>query len=397
MSIPVAQHRYVIVGGGVTADSAISGIRKSDASASIAVISAEKHPPYNRPPLSKTLWKGKPLDSIWRNTAAGPGISLHLGRKAVAINRARKTVTDDQGEVYAYDKLLLATGGSPRRLPLDDRGVMYYRTLDDYHRLRKLAGLHSKFVVIGGGFIGSEIAAALAMNQKKVTMIFPGKSIGARAYPSSLGVFLNAYYRDRGVNLLCGDTVSLITELGDKTCVQTSGGNTIATDAVIAGIGIQPEVELARSIKLPITDGIVVDECLRTADPDIYAAGNVANFFCPALETRVRIEHEDNAISMGETAGRNMAGQVEPYLHLPFFYSDLFDLGYEAVGVLDADLDIVEDWQQQFRKGVVYYLKDGRVRGVLLWNTWGQIDAARDLIASKTKFGSASLIGRIAD
>jgi 3-phenylpropionate/trans-cinnamate dioxygenase ferredoxin reductase component len=391
----MSHHKYLIIGGGMTADSAIQGIRETDQSGTIAVISDEKDPPYDRPPLSKALWKGKEIESIWRTTA-GPGTTFYLDRRAAAVDRQRKAVIDSEGNEYTYDKLLLATGGRTRRLPISDRDVIYFRTLEDYRRLRALAEQHSQFVVIGGGFIGSEIAAALAMNGKEVTMIFPEKSIGARSYPGTLGIFLNAYYRDRGVNLLCGETVHRVEADGNRLRVQT-GGRDIVADAVIAGIGIAPEVELARSARLTVDNGIVVDEFLRTVDPAIYAAGDVANFYSPALETRMRVEHEDNANVMGKTAGRNMAGHPEPYRHLPFFYSDLFELGYEAVGVLDASLDIVQDWKQQFRKGVIYYLKDDRVRGVLLWNTWGQVDAARALIDSRQTFDAASLKGRIVD
>ena len=142
---------------------------------------------------------------------------------------------------------------------------------------------------------------------------------------------------------------------------------------------------------------MVVDELLRTSDPDIYAAGDVANFYNSLLDKRTRIEHEDNANVMGEMAGRNMAGESNAYLHLPFFYSDLFDLGYEAVGELDSRLEIIEDWQEPFRKGVIYYLRDGRVRGVLLWNTWGQIAAATELIAENAAHTSETLTGRISD
>jgi 3-phenylpropionate/trans-cinnamate dioxygenase ferredoxin reductase component len=391
----MSHHKYLIIGGGMTADSAIQGIRETDQSGTIAVISDEKDPPYDRPPLSKALWKGKEIESIWRTTA-GPGTTFYLDRRAAAVDRQRKAVIDSEGNEYTYDKLLLATGGRTRRLPISDRDVIYFRTLEDYRRLRALAEQHSQFVVIGGGFIGSEIAAALAMNGKEVTMIFPEKSIGARSYPGTLGIFLNAYYRDRGVNLLCGETVHRVEADGNRLRVQT-GGRDIVADAVIAGIGIAPEVELARSARLTVDNGIVVDEFLRTVDPAIYAAGDVANFYSPALETRMRVEHEDNANVMGKAAGRNMAGHPEPYRHLPFFYSDLFELGYEAVGVLDASLDIVQDWKQQFRKGVIYYLKDDRVRGVLLWNTWGQVDAARALIDSRQTFDAASLKGRIVD
>jgi NADPH-dependent 2,4-dienoyl-CoA reductase/sulfur reductase-like enzyme len=163
----------------------------------------------------------------------------------------------------------------------------------------------------------------------------------------------------------------------------------------VAGIGIEPNVELATSAGLKVDDGIVVDELLRTSCSDIYAAGDVASFRFPGLDTYTRFEHEDNANMMGTQAGQNMAGADELYQHLPYFYSDLFDLGYEAVGELDAKLDTVADWETPFQKGVVYYLRQDRVRGVLLWNVWDQVDAARDLITSRKSMTSSTLSQRL--
>jgi 3-phenylpropionate/trans-cinnamate dioxygenase ferredoxin reductase component len=164
---------------------------------------------------------------------------------------------------------------------------------------------------------------------------------------------------------------------------------------VVAGLGIAPNTDLAKSVGLAVDDGIVVDEWLRTSHTDIYAAGDVAAFHNPALGKRVRVEHEDNANVMGRAAGEAMAGKGQPYHHLPFFYSDLFELGYEAVGDLDARLDTVADWKEPYREGVVYYLQPGRVRGVLLWNTWDQVDNARKLIADPGPFSPQDLKGRL--
>jgi NADPH-dependent 2,4-dienoyl-CoA reductase/sulfur reductase-like enzyme len=166
-------------------------------------------------------------------------------------------------------------------------------------------------------------------------------------------------------------------------------------DAVIAGIGIQPNVALAEAAGLQVANGIVVDETLRTSQPDIFAAGDVAEFANPTLAKRLRIEHEDNANTMGKHAGRAMAGASEPYHHLSFFYSDLFELGYEAVGELDSRLETFVDWKDEYKKGVVYYLDHGRVRGVLLWNVWDSIPKARSLIAEPGPFTTASLKGRL--
>lgn len=380
----------------MTADSAVRGIRKIDPSGSIAMICAERDPPYDRPPLSKSLWKDQPFESIWRNPHE-LNVYVHVGKKVLAIDPDKKTATDNAGNVYTYEKLLLATGGSVRRLPDADESVIYFRTVDDYRKLRELSEHGSDFVVIGGGFIGSEVAAALAMNGKRVTMIFPSKGIGSRVYPQALVAFLNSYYQKKGVKLLASESVKTVRTMGAKIIVTTGSGTEIHADGVVAGLGILPNTELAEQAGLTVDNGIVVDELLRTSDPDIYAAGDVANFYAAALEKRVRVEHEDNANIMGEMAGKNMAGQADIYRHQPFFYSDLFDLGYEAVGELDSSLDIVEDWSERFRKGVIYYLRDGYVRGVLLWNTWGQVAAATQLIEEKAKHSRTTLLGRISD
>jgi len=389
-------HKYLIVGGGMAADSAVRGIRKIDTGGTIAMICEERDPPYDRPPLSKSLWKDQPFESIWRNTS-DHHVNLHLGRKVIALDAAKKTATDDSGNVYTYEKLLLATGGSVRRLSDADASVIYFRTAVDYNKLRELCERGADFVVIGGGFIGSEVAAALAMNGKRVTLIFPSSAIGSRAYPQALAAFLNTYYQQKGVTLLASETVKSVRPKGGKTIVTTGKGVEIAADGVVAGLGIHPNTALAELAGLKVDNGIVVDELLRTSDHDIYAAGDVANFYSAALDKRMRVEHEDNANVMGEMAGRNMAGQSDIYSHQPYFYSDLFDLGYEAVGELDSSYDIVEDWQEPFRKGVIYYLRDGQVRGVLLWNTWGQVAAATQLIAEKAMHTRASLMGRISD
>jgi 3-phenylpropionate/trans-cinnamate dioxygenase ferredoxin reductase subunit len=393
-------YTYLIVGGGMTADAAVGGIREVDPSGPIGLLSAESHPPYNRPPLSKGLWKGKPLEKIWRHTDERPGVTLHLGRTARHLDLQNKRVTDEQGSVYGYDKLLLATGGTPRRLPFGGEEIIYFRTLDDYQRLRDLTRLGRRFAVIGGGFIGSEVAAALAMNGKEVVMAFPEDWIGHRMFPPDLAAFLNAYYRQKGVEIIPGSLVSGLQARGGRLdlkiqSAQGQGEREIEVDGVVAGIGIQPNVELAQAAGLEVEDGIRVDASLRTSHPDVYAAGDVANFANPALGRRLRVEHEDNANTMGRLAGQAMAGRAVSYDHLPFFYSDLFDLGYEAVGEVDSRLETVADWKEPHRKGVVYYLRDGRVRGVLLWNVWEQVDAARKLIAEPGPIHPEHLKGRL--
>lgn len=390
----MAHYRYLIVGGGMTADAAVRGIREIDNDGSIGLIGMEPDPPYNRPPLSKGLWKGKSLEGIWRGTEEFQ-VALHLGREAQVLDAQRKRLTDNQGTIYTFDKLLLATGGTPRRLPFGDDHIIYFRTLQDYQRLRALTQQGQRFGVIGGGFIGSEVAAALAMNDKDVVMAFPEEGIGARIFPGDLAHFLNDFYRQKGVEVLAGELISGLEARGERLALKTKGAQEILVDGVVAGIGIQPNLELARAAGLAVENGIVVDEFLRTSHRDIYAAGDVAAFYNPALEARLRVEHEDNANTMGQMAGRNMAGDSTPYDHLPFFYSDMFDLGYEAVGEMSPELEIVADWKEPYREGVVYYVREGRVRGVLLWNVWGQVDAARSLIAEPGPFRPEDLKGRL--
>ena len=370
---------YLIIGGGMTADAVAHAIRGVDPAAPIGLISAEPHPPYNRPPLSKGLWKGDPESAIWRGTDS-IGVDLRLGRRVTAIDAKQRAVTDDRGDVVSYDKLLLATGGTPRRLKFDTSQIVYYRTYDDYRRLRALANEKLRVVVLGGGFIGSEVAAALRLVGRDVTMLVPEDGIGARVFPADLSRFLVGYYREQGVDVRTGEGLAGLSQDAAKVVVKTTSGASLSADLVVAGLGIQPNVELAEQAGLHVDNGIVVDELLRSSVPEIFAAGDVANFFNPALGTRLRVEHEDNANTMGAAAGRSMAGQGTPYTHLPFFYSDLFALGYEAVGELDPRLDVVSDWKEPFKEGVVYYLREARVRGVLLWGIFGKVDDARALI-----------------
>ncbi|MGH9469444.1 MAG: NAD(P)/FAD-dependent oxidoreductase [Terriglobia bacterium] len=387
-------YKYLIVGGGMTAAAAVEGIRAADTSGSIGVIGAEPDPPYNRPPLSKGLWKGESEDGIWRGTEK-QGVKLHRGRTVQALDLGAKSATDDTGAVHEFEKLLLATGATPRRLPFGGDSIIYFRTFQDYRALRSLTEKGQRFAVIGGGFIGWEIAAALAMNDRQVTMIFPDDAIGSHIYPQGLALSLSAYYREKGVEIISGDTAMGIEKTSQSLKLKTKNGRDLVVDGVVAGIGVTPNVALAQAAGLHIENGIVVDEHLRTSNPDVYAAGDVANFFNPALGKRIRVEHEDNANTMGRAAGKAMASQPGAYQHLPFFYSDLFELGYEAVGDLDPELEIAEDWKEPYREGVVYYLRDGRVRGVLLWNIFGQVDPARELIGEPGPFRAGDLKGRL--
>ena len=392
-------YKYVIVGGGMTGDAAIGGIREVDPDGSIALFGAETEVPYNRPHLSKGLWHGKTLDDIQRDTDRD-GVDLHLGRCIESLDLDSKTVADDQGASYTFDKLLLATGGAPRRLPFGGDSVIYFRTVDDYRRLRTLADNGDEFLVIGGGFIGSEIVASLAQSDKRVTMVFPETSIGSSIYPADLSAFLNDYYREHGVEVLAEHLVSNVEEEGDRVKVTVTSGDSsdsreIVVDGVVAGLGIEPNVELARQAELRVDDGISVDRNLNASHPDIFAAGDVANYSNDVLERRLRVEHEDSANSMGAAAGKAMAGAGESFSNVPYFWSDMFDLGYEVMGHIDSSMETVADWNDEFKEGVVYYMEGTRVRGVLLWNMWDKWGPAGDLVADVGPFKPGDLMGRI--
>lgn len=392
---------YLIVGGGMTADAAVRGIRSVDSDGSIGMISREPDPPYDRPPLSKGLWTGSSEDSIWRGTDE-LDLELLLDRKVVRIDREERTAKDDRGAVYSYGSVLLATGATPRTLPDAVPQVNYLRSYRDYLRLREDVRTKQRFAVIGGGFIGSEIAASLATAGKDVVLVFPEEGLCRQILPESLSRHLNEEFRDRGVEVRSGRTVASVRRSGDEFLIATEEheGRAIRVEAVVAGLGVEPETVLAEIAGLEVDDGVVVDTSFRTEDPNVFAAGDCAAFWSPVLGRRLRVEHEDHANASGMHAGRCMAGDLSDYDHLPFFYSDLFDLSYQAVGEIDPESDeVVEDWIEPKREGTLYYVRDGRVRGVLLWNVRGKLREARSMVREKTmlsvdglpdKIGSAS-------
>ncbi|HVP15508.1 MAG TPA: FAD/NAD(P)-binding oxidoreductase [Terriglobales bacterium] len=381
------RHTYVIVGGGLAAASAVEGIREHDREGGILLVSRENFGPYHRPPLSKDLWFGKSTldklpvhDEAWYREN---NVALELRREVVELDPARHLLWDERGAEIEYEKLLIATGGRPRRLTVDGaevEGLRYFRELEDYLALQRRLDHFEHVLVIGGGFIGAELAAALRHAGKEVTYVIDREYPLARVLPRDLGLFVADYYRQQGIETVSEDKVVGLEESQGLIQARTANGGVITTQLVVAGLGIEPEWGLAEAAGLDVDDGVVVDEFARTTDPDIYAAGDVARFPCVPLERSLRVEHWDHARQHGRCAGANMAGAVEPYEGIPYFFSDLFDLGFEAVGDLDPTLRIEAVWRQPFREGVVFYLRDDVVRGVLLWNVWGAVEWARSLV-----------------
>ncbi len=358
------KHKYVIVGGGLAAASAIEGIRGRDPEGTILLLSRENYAPYHRPPLSKGLWFGKStVDELAVHPTAfyrEHGVELLLRREVVELDPEKHSVWDERGTEYGYERLLLATGGRPRRLNVpgaDGEGLHYFRDLEDYLFFRAHGDRFEHALIIGAGFIGMEMAAALRHEGKEVTLLYNSEWPLARS-----------------------DTIVSFESLEGQIMARTGSGGVVTTQLVLAGVGIEPQIDLAEAAGLEVRDGIAVDEFCRTSNPDIYAAGDVAEYPDLGLAMARRVEHWDHAIQQGKCAGANMAGADTPYAGLPMFYSDLFDLGWEAVGEMDGSMETDAVWKVPFREGVVFYLREGVTRGVLLWNVWEKVEWARGLI-----------------
>jgi len=399
--MPEQSFTYIIIGTGLAGASAVEGIRELDQKGSILLLGAEKDLPYDRPPLSKQLWTGaKAVEEIFLHDEEfyrKNAVDLRLGVEVTRINPAERTVHDSQGNALHYQRLLLATGGTPRRLDIpggDLEGISYFRSLHDYRQLRGSATAGKSALVIGGGFIGSELAAALCMNKLNVTMVFPAPWLLERAFPESLARYVTEDYRKRGVTIISRDVPRSIERDGSGFRTRIHGDGEIRTDLIVAGIGITPNIQLAQAAGLSIGNGVLVNEFLQTSQPDIYAAGDIAFSPQKILGAR-RVEHWDNAVSQGKHAGRNMAGANQPFTYIPFFFSDLFEFGYEAVGQIDSRLTTFADWKEENKTGVIYYLDSQRVRGAMMCNVWGKVDEARALIEKAERVSVEQLRGLI--
>jgi 3-phenylpropionate/trans-cinnamate dioxygenase ferredoxin reductase component len=396
------RYKYIIVGGGLAGASAIEGIRDLDKDGSILLISKEKHLPYHRPPLSKSLWTGKKkvIDIFVKNQSFydDNGVCVLLEDEIVGLDAKNKSISSRAGECYEFDKLLIATGGEPRKLQIqggEENGVFYFRNLDHYLALEPACRENATALVIGGGFIGTELAAALSSRKVGVTMLFPENRPGYRIFPEYLGLHILQMFRERGMKIVTRDKPAVIEKAKGKYLVQCESGKQLEAEIIIAGAGIMPSVGLAESAGLAVQNGIVVNSLLQTSHPDIYSAGDNTSFAQAWSGVQNRVEHWDNAMHQGRLAGKNMAGAGEPYDYMPYFFSDLFDLGYEAVGEIDSRLETYADWQEENKKGAIYYLRDKHVKGVLLCNIWEKLNDARALIKKGAPVIVESLRGAI--
>ncbi|MCH1865767.1 NAD(P)/FAD-dependent oxidoreductase [Nocardioides sp. CFH 31398] len=373
---------YVIVGGGMVADSAARGIRERDETGSIAILGEEPTAPFPRPALSKKLWTDP--DFTVENTALGTGedtgATVVLDTRVTAVDTDAKQVTAGD-DTIGYGRLLLATGGRPTRIDGLEPGdkVVYFRTLSDYLHLRELADDKPHVAVVGGGYIGTEIAAALISEGCRVELVHPDSVLNETKFPADLASDFEGLFTSAGVELRPGTSVVGGSAGLDGVTLALDDGSTLNVDVAVVGLGIEPATELAEAAGLEVGDdgGIVVDERLATSAPDVFAAGDVASYPDRVLG-RSRIEHVDNATTMGQTVGRVMAGSDETYDHTPYFYSAVLGTRYEAVGTLDSSLETeVSDGPEDGARTIRY--RDGdTVAGVLLWNVSGDDENARD-------------------
>jgi 3-phenylpropionate/trans-cinnamate dioxygenase ferredoxin reductase component len=389
---------HLIVGGGMVADTAARGIREIDADGSIGILSDDVDAPYTRPALSKKLWTDDEFtwEKVPLGTADDTGADIRLRTRVTAIRPEAREV-DAEGQTFTYGTLLVATGGKPVALPIEDRSngsrALSFRTAEDYRRLRALADEVDRIAVVGGGYIGSELAAALVQNGVDTVLIHTGAVLGDAVFPAALAERFEKLFRDAGVEIVAGSKVTGGEADATGARLELENGDVVRADAVVSGLGIEVATELAEAAGLTVEDGVVVDAQLRTSTDGVWAAGDVASYPDRILGRR-RVEHVDNANEQGRAAGRNLAGAAEPYTHTPYYYSAVFGIRYEAVGTLDAALDTVEDWTDPER-GIVYYLDDDRVVGVLLWNVEDARDAARKVLAEAGTLSRDDLAGRI--
>jgi NADPH-dependent 2,4-dienoyl-CoA reductase/sulfur reductase-like enzyme len=383
---------YVIVGAGVAGASAARAIRRHDEEGTTLVIGREDDAPFYRPDLSKTLWLDESASSGTEPTSGWllddeAQADLVTGVSVTAIDTEAKSLALSDTSTVGYGRLLLATGAQPRTLdlPESDR-ILTYRTLADYRRLSGLVQAGSRAVVVGGGYIGAEVAAALAQNDVAVTLLMRSETVQGHMFPQRLAQEVTEEFRARGVTVVGGTGATSARLDGDTVVVTDTTGAEHVADVVIVGLGVTPEDQVAQQAGITAEDGIVVDDTLATSAPDVWAAGDVAQYEDDLLGVR-RVEHVNNAERMGSIAAQNMVrsriGTDEPrrYDYTPFFWSDLFDYGYEAVGILDSSLTTVEDFTDDGSAGVVYYVDGGTVRGVLLWNVWDSVDTAKAVMS----------------
>ncbi len=397
----MTSQRFVIVGAGLAAVKAAQTLREEGFSGEVVMVGAEAHPPYERPPLSKDYLQGKAQrDSVFVQPASWfqeQSITLRQGTSVQGLQLGERQVQLSDGTLLAYDALLLATGSTPRRLNVpgaDATGVHYLRTLDDADALRAGLDTTQHLVIVGGGWIGLEVAGVAREQGVAVTVLEQAELplVGVLG-PEVAQVFADLH-RAHGVDLRCGVGVqSFIATDGAFAGVELADGTVLTADRAVVGVGVTPSIEFARSSGLDIGSGILVDATLRTSGPAVFAAGDIAEAEHPLLERRIRVEHWANALNQGPHAARSMLGGTQPYDRLPYFYTDQYDLGMEYTGYAGPG-----DYDQVVVRGdtsgldfMAFWLSGGRVLAGMHVSRWDTIGSVGDLIRSGRRVDPAGL------
>jgi 3-phenylpropionate/trans-cinnamate dioxygenase ferredoxin reductase subunit len=386
----------VVIGGGLAAAKAVEAAREEGFEGRITVLADEPVRPYERPPLSK----GYLVGDAEENTIFVHGddyygqhdIDLRLGTAAKQIDRDASEVVTTDGDRLHYDALLIATGAEPRTLPGQDLdGVHVLRTKEDSERLATALRDTGRATIIGAGWIGCEVASAARRLGTEVTIIEPLEVPLERVLGAEVGAVFAALHRANGVDLRTGVGLSSLRGSGAVDSVALTDGTVLETDLVVVGIGVVPRTALAEDAGLAVDNGILVDTTLRTADPKIYAAGDVARAEHPLYDTPIRVEHWANALNQGATAGRNLLGKGEVYDRLPYFYSDQFDLGLEYVGYAAEWDEVVFRGDVDAREFIAFWVKDQQVLAAMNCNVWDVVDDLKALITSAATVDVAGL------
>ena len=372
------QYRYVIVGGGLAGGKACQGIREEDPEGSIVLISEEDHPPYHRPPLSKGFLKNEAgLEKVYlqgEDNFQEMDVDLILGQAVTAISTDENSITMENGVKIEYHKLLLATGGRAISLPLwgSDLDQMFtLRTIEDSRAIKQAAGEASRALVMGGSFIGAEVAASLAQMGLEVIEIFPEDRLLEHVVPEELSQFLEERFSKNKIRVLSNTVAEGLEGEQSVQRVALDNGEHIPVDFVVMGVGIKLNSELAVEAGLEVDDedgSVVVDSFLKTSDQDIYAAGDLTVWPDPRSENMIHAEHWDVARQQGLTAGRNLGGGKLKYSSLPYFFSDVLDLSFEVWGTLDGWDETVRRGKLEDGSAAYFYFRDGQLTGVLAVN-----------------------------
>jgi 3-phenylpropionate/trans-cinnamate dioxygenase ferredoxin reductase component len=389
---------HIIVGASLTGAKAAETLRQNGFEGRIVVIGAEDERPYERPPLSKDYLRGEvEREKVYVHDEgfyAEHDIELRLGREAVRLDTSNNELELDDGDRLRYDRLLLATGAEPRRLSMrgaDLDGVFYLRSVEDSDTLRKRLDGGGSVVVVGAGWIGSEVAASARQRGLEVTVVEPASVPLERVLGAELGGVYRDIHTDHGVRMLLGTGVEAFEGYPAVERVRTDDGRELECDFVVVGVGVEPRTRLAAEAGIAVDNGVVVDAQLQASVPGVFAAGDVANAHHPFYSEHIRVEHWANALNQGPAAARNMLGQRDPYERLPYFFSDQYDVGMEYTGFARSWDRVVFRGDPATREFVAFWLVEDRVVAGMNVNVWDVTDPIKRLISARVAVDDRTL------